>query len=139
MSAPNKSKRNRRSHPMKGKTFYAVQIVLGSEEPATKALDKMSAQWPLKTKDKLYRRQQMARRLLLLALAHVEIIAPRFESAIDYSEAEGLQQEDYLDSLIRTKFAKGLHIDRDDDDDDDDDDPASPAPQPIGTPSAATT
>lgn len=52
----------------------------------------------------------MAARLIVFSLANVEIIAPRFSSMIDYCEAEGLDQKDYLESLIETKFKKKLHL-----------------------------
>lgn len=64
------------------------------------------------------KKQYLVERLVVLALAHIEVISPRFQQMIDYCEAEQLDQSDYLESLIRVKFRKNLHrIDRDDDDD----------------------
>lgn len=51
----------------------------------------------------------MAARLLQIALANVEIIAPRIASMIRYCEAEGVDQKAYLESLIELKFRKKLH------------------------------
>lgn len=51
----------------------------------------------------------MAARLLQIALANVEIIAPRIAAMISYCEAEGLDQSAYLESLIELKFRKKLH------------------------------
>ena len=51
-----------------------------------------------------------AGRILEIALANVEIIAPRIFSMIRYCEAEGLDQNAYLESLIETKFKKKLHL-----------------------------
>ncbi len=99
-------------------------------------LDGNKAKWPA-----LDRQVKIAKDLLLLSLAHIDVIAPKVRQMVRYCEAEGIEiQEDYLRSLIRAKFAKGLHHvwPNGDDDDDDDDDPASPAPQPIGSPSTAT-
>lgn len=87
------------------------------------------------------RQVKIAKDLITLALAHVDVIAPRFRQMVRYCEAEGIKtNDDYLRSLIRAKFANGLHHvwPNGDDDDDDDDDSASPASQPIGTPSTAT-
>jgi hypothetical protein len=52
----------------------------------------------------------MAGRILEVALANVEIIAPRIFSMIRYCEAEGIDQGAYLKSLIETKFKKKLHL-----------------------------
>jgi hypothetical protein len=52
----------------------------------------------------------MAGRILHIALANVEIIAPQIFSMIRYCEAEGLDQNAYLESLIETKFKKKLHL-----------------------------
>lgn len=51
----------------------------------------------------------MAARLLQIALANIEIIAPRIAAMISYCEAEGLDQGAYLESLIEVKFRKKLH------------------------------
>ena len=51
----------------------------------------------------------MAARVIEVALANVEIIAPRFASMINYCEAEGIDQGVYLESLIDVKFKKKLH------------------------------
>jgi hypothetical protein len=76
--------------------------------------------------------------LLLLALAHIDVIAPRCRSAMVYSSEEGLNIIDYLESLMRVKFAKGLHrIWPDEDDDNDEDDPAALDPEPIAPGSSA--
>lgn len=98
-------------------------------------LDGKKVAWPA------WKRQvKVAKDLITLSLAHADVIAPRFRQMVRYCEAEGIEiHDDYLRSLIRAKFAKGLyHVWPNGDDDDDDDDPASPAPQPIGTPSTAT-
>jgi hypothetical protein len=52
----------------------------------------------------------MAGRILEVALANVEIIAPRISSMIFYCQAEGMDQNVYLDSLIETKFKKKLYL-----------------------------
>ena len=114
-----------------------------SDPTVVHALTRLSAQFPLLGAGKkvplLYRQEMMAERLVYLALAHIEVMAPKFRLMIRYCKDEGIESQcDYLASLIRTKFAKGLHIDRDDDDDDDDDDTESAVPQPTGTPSTAT-
>jgi hypothetical protein len=52
----------------------------------------------------------MAERILQVALANVEVIAPRIVSMINYCAAEGIDQNAYLESLIEVKFKKKLHI-----------------------------
>ncbi|HEY1768723.1 MAG TPA: hypothetical protein VGG02_00530 [Chthoniobacterales bacterium] len=93
---------------------------LASFDPVTaKALALFSEEFPLMTKRKkrlVYRQQRMAERLVMLALAHIEAIVPRFKSMIAYCEAEGMNQVDYLESLIETKFANNMHVNDDDDD-----------------------
>jgi hypothetical protein len=83
-----------------------------------------------KTTTLRYRQELMAERLVLMALAHIEVIAPRFQSMINYCAAEDLDQFDYLRSLIRTKFQKKLHLVKNDEEDDDDDDGGSRLPVP---------
>lgn len=52
----------------------------------------------------------IAARLIELGLAHVDVIAPRLAGMIRYCEAEGLNQNDYLNALIEAKFKKKLHL-----------------------------
>ncbi len=79
-----------------------------------RALSRMNVAFPLLNarKTTLWRlqKEKMAEQLVLLALAHIEVIAPRFRAMIGYCEAEGMNQTEYLESLIRAKFAKNLHI-----------------------------
>ena len=116
-----------------------VHAVFG-DPTVVRALTRFSAQFDFpgaKNKTVLYRQETIAERLVYLALAHIEVMIPKFRQMIRYCKDEGIEsQSDYLASLIRTKFAKGLHIGPGEDDDDEDD-PASPAPEPVGTPSTA--
>ncbi len=52
---------------------------------------------------------RMAGRLIVLALAHIEKIAPLLVASIEYCEAEGIDQEHYLKALTEVKFKKKLH------------------------------
>ncbi len=87
----------------------------------------------------LERQVKVAKDLLTLSLAHIDVIAPKLLQMIRYCDAEGIQiHDDYLRSLIRAKFAKGLHhVWPNGDDDDDDDDSTAPEVQPITPGSAA--
>lgn len=117
------------------------------DDPAVlRAIERFAAPIAFLTRDgrkvamPAWRRQvKVAKDLLTLSLAHVDVIAPRFRQMVRYCEAEGIEiQEDYLRSLIRAKFAKGLHhIWPNGDDDEDDDDSTAPEVQPITPGSAA--
>ena len=90
------------------------------DSPAvTRALTRMTVAFPIingrGTRFRYLRKELMGKLLVRLALANIEVLAPRLRAMIDYCEAEGMNQTDHLESLIRTKFAKNLHLDDDDD------------------------
>ena len=75
-----------------------------------RALCDLSEAWPITVNARPRRNHaNTARCLLAIALANIEIIAPRMRSMIKYADAEGLNQADYLESLISAKFKKKLH------------------------------
>ncbi len=100
-----------------------VSLYMDFDSPTViRALTRMAVAFPFKARRAklrhLRKEMMMADRLVHLALAHIEVLAPRFHAMIDYCEAEGMDQTEYLESLIRAKFAKNLHRGRDDDDND---------------------
>ncbi len=53
---------------------------------------------------------RIAERLVVFALSQVDVIGPRLSAMVRYCQAEDLNQHAYLESLIKTKFAKKLHL-----------------------------
>jgi hypothetical protein len=111
MQNKNRAKQNIRA---KGRGFQAKRrVILGIEgcDCVLGALSRLSKAFPISVDGMpCSNLAGYAGRILEIALANVEIIAPRIFSMIRYCEAEGLDQNAYLESLIETKFKKNLHL-----------------------------
>jgi len=110
MQNQNRADKNDKS---KGRGPQAKQPVLAFEscDCALAALSSLSKAFPITLDGRVDSNLALvAGRILDVALANVEIIAPRILSMIRYCQAEGIDQNAYLESLIETKFKKRLHL-----------------------------
>jgi hypothetical protein len=81
----------------------------------TDAISKLAKAFPCRHVDgipvsNLEQQGNAAACLIELGLAHIDAFVPRFVAMIKYCEAEGLNQNDYLNALTEAKFKKKLHL-----------------------------
>ena len=89
-------------------------LEFGSQAPVTQAILALLKFFPFSENDRRVEVDPgialMAKLLLYLALSQIDRVVLQTKAMIDYCDAEGLDQSDYLDSLIKTKLSKKLHV-----------------------------
>ena len=92
-----------------------LRILLELDSSVVQGITKLSEKFPLQdsTGKRYCGIEQVANQaysIILLALAHIELISPVFEADINYCEAEGVNQATYFNSMIDLKFKKKMHL-----------------------------
>ncbi len=94
----------------KRRPVIEFKIICGGECVVATALDELAKVFQFRRPPPTSSAGAMAALLVVVALAHIDVIAPRMSAMIRYCDAEGLDdQHAYLESLIKAKFAKKLH------------------------------